>query len=129
MILLRSVVDKMITEVCGQKGAIKALNEGCLWDRTTKIKWTQGGKIIWNKQMQLFQKEFSIRTKKLQTSQVLNRKEVKIMVIFIYKGIRRLHCITKERKRNKQKNQKKYEKCEGHKMITKCSLEFKFAIL
>lgn len=30
MILLRSVVDKMITEVCGQKGAIKALNEGCL---------------------------------------------------------------------------------------------------
>lgn len=84
MLLLRSVVDKMITEVCGQKGAIKALNEGCLWDRTTKIKWTQGGKIIWNKQMQLFQKEFSIRTKKLQTSQVLNRKEREKEWLFLF---------------------------------------------
>lgn len=41
-----------------------------------------------------------------------------------------ISSLKKEKQTNKnKKKRKKHEKCEGDKRITKCSVEFKFAIL
>lgn len=84
----------MIIEICGHKGAIETeilMRVVCDTGqpKQSKYKVEKSSEGSGNNS----EKELSIKTKKLQTNQVLNRKKVS----------GRLHCITKEKKQTTKK--------------------------